>query len=62
MSLMISFIFCWTLFTILRLWPIFIQNEIPLCLSILGPITAKLHTIITPLVFLTANDDVLKVC
>ena len=61
MSLIVSFLFCWTLFTILRLWPIFTLHTAPLSLSIFAPLIAKLHTIATPLIFLNTNDDVLKI-
>jgi hypothetical protein len=61
MMLMISFFLCWTPYTIVYLWPIFTTQDVSFTLSVIAPVIAKFHTIVTPIIFLNTNDEIFKV-
>jgi hypothetical protein len=62
MTLLISFLICWTPYSIGYLWPLITDSHAaPFVLSVLGPLIAKAHTVVTPMIFLYTQDDIVKI-
>lgn len=58
MLLLFAFIICWTPYTIIYLWPIFSETRVVSAqITALGPLFAKLSTVLTPMVLLYCADD-----
>lgn len=58
MMLLASFVFCWTPYSIMYLWPLYDHpNNLSFLLTVLAPLFAKTAVVLTPSIFLYFDDD-----
>jgi hypothetical protein len=58
MALLFAFLLCWTPYAIVYLWPILNEKRIgSVTITALGPLFAKLSTVLTPLILLYYTDN-----